>query len=159
MRIKSGIGYDIHRLEEDRKLYLGGIEIPFSQGLAGHSDGDCLIHAIIDALLGALGREDIGECFPDTDPAFKDIRSLVLLEKIVFKLQGLEVQISNIDAVVIAEQPKLGGFISQMKDTLCPILGISQNDLGIKAKTNEGMGEIGKGKAIAAWAVALLQLP
>jgi 2-C-methyl-D-erythritol 2,4-cyclodiphosphate synthase len=159
LRIKSGLGYDIHRLEEGRKLFLGGIEVPFDKGLAGHSDGDCLIHAIIDALLGALGHEDIGQCFPDADPAYKDIRSPALLKKVVSKLQYAEARILNIDSMVIAEQPKLGGFIPHMKETLCPILGISQEDLGIKAKTNEGIGRVGKGKAIAAWAIALLQLP
>ena len=159
MRIKAGIGYDIHRLEAGRKLFLGGVEIPFDKGLAGHSDGDCLIHAIIDALLGALGRRDIGQCFPDTDPKYKDIRSTELLKKIVSELQDAEAEISNIDVVVIAEQPKLGGFIPHMKNTLCPILGLAQEDLGIKAKTNEGLGDVGEGRVIAAWAVALLRQP
>jgi 2-C-methyl-D-erythritol 2,4-cyclodiphosphate synthase len=159
LKIKAGIGYDIHRLEEGGRLFLGGVEIPFSKGLAGHSDGDCLIHAVIDALLGALGSKDIGQCFPDTDPAYKGIRSTELLKKIASELQEKNVEISNLDVVVIAEQPKLGAFIPRMKKVLCPILDLSQDDLGIKAKTNEGVGVVGEGEAIAAWAIALLQLP
>lgn len=159
MKIKAGIGYDIHRLEEGGRLFLGGVEIPFSKGLAGHSDGDCLIHAVIDALLGALGSKDIGQCFPDTDPAYKGIRSTELLKKIASELQDKNAEISNLDVVVIAEQPKLGAFIPRMKKVLCPILDLSQDDLGIKAKTNEGVGVVGEGEAIAAWAIALLQLP
>ena len=159
MKIKAGIGYDIHRLEEGGRLFLGGVEIPFSKGLAGHSDGDCLIHAVIDALLGALGSKDIGQCFPDTDPAYKGIRSTELLKKIASELLDKKAEISNLDVVVIAEQPKLGGFIPHMKEVLCPILDLSQDDLGIKAKTNEGVGVVGEGEAIAAWAIALLQLP
>lgn len=159
MRIKSGIGYDIHRLEEDRKLFLGGAEIPFGKGLAGHSDGDCLIHAIIDALLGALGRKDIGQLFPDSDPVYKDIRSTELLKATVKEIKDAEAEISNIDVLVAAEKPKLSRYIPDMKSILCPILGLAQEDLGIKAKTNEGLGDVGEGRAIAAWAVALLRLP
>jgi 2-C-methyl-D-erythritol 2,4-cyclodiphosphate synthase len=159
LRIKSGIGYDIHRLEEDRKLFLGGAEIPFSKGLAGHSDGDCLIHAIIDALLGALGRKDIGQLFPDSDPVYKDIRSTELLKATVEEIKDAKAEISNIDVLVVAEKPKLGRYIPAMKNILCPILGLAQEDLGIKAKTNEGLGDVGEGRAIASWAVALLCLP
>lgn len=159
MRIKSGIGYDIHRLEEGRKLFLGGIDVPFSKGLVGHSDGDCLIHAIIDALLGALGQKDIGQLFPDTDPGYAGVRSVELLRRTTKEIDNAGAEISNIDVLVVAEEPKLGRYIPDMKNLLCPILGLAQEDLGIKAKTNEGLGDVGEGRAIAAWAVALLRLP
>ncbi|MFC2169188.1 2-C-methyl-D-erythritol 2,4-cyclodiphosphate synthase [Acidobacteriota bacterium] len=157
MKIRAGLGYDIHKLREGRKLFLGGVEIPFSKGLVGHSDGDCLIHAIIDALLGALGEKDIGQYFSDRDPKYKDVRSTELLRKIVAILKKSNVEILNIDSVVLAEKPKLAPFILNMKDILCPILNIGRDCLGIKAKTNEGMGIIGQQEAIAAWAQALIR--
>lgn len=156
MQIKTGIGYDIHRLEQGRKLYLGGVEIPYAKGLLGHSDGDCLIHAIIDSLLGAMGEKDIGQFFPDTNPVYKDMRSTKILASIVSRLNKMDFKISNIDSIIIAEDPKLAKFIPQMKHTLSSILDIKINDLGIKAKSNEGIDEIGKGNAISAWATALL---
>ncbi len=156
MKIKIGIGYDIHRLQEGRKLFLGGIEIDFPKGLSGHSDGDCLIHAIIDALLGAMGERDIGQLFPDSDPRYKDIRSTELLEEIVEKCKSSGWQILHIDSVIIAERPKISIYIGQMKEVLYPLLKIDKKDLGIKAKTNEGMGLIGEGEAIAAFAQALI---
>ncbi len=154
--IRAGLGYDIHRLERGRKLYLGGVEIPFTQGLAGHSDGDCLIHAIIDALLGASGEGDIGQLFPDTDPEFKDIRSTELLNEVVEKLKEKGMEIMNIDSVVIAEEPRLASHILRMKKILGPLLGLDRERLSIKAKTNEGIGLIGKKKAIASWAMVLV---
>lgn len=156
MQIKTGIGYDIHRLEPGRKLYLGGGEIPYAKGLVGHSDGDCLIHAIIDALLGALGEKDIGQYFPDTNPAYKNIRSTEMLASIAVRLKEMDFKIANVDSIIIAEEPNLNEYIPQMRNVLCPILGLDIKDLGIKAKTNEGIGDIGQGNAIAAWATVLL---
>jgi len=158
LKIKTGLGYDIHKLEERRKLFLGGIEIPYHKGLLGHSDGDCLIHAIIDALLGAMGDKDIGQIFPDTDPEYKDIRSTELLNRIVSQLDGKNAEILNIDSIILAEEPHFSSYIPRMKEILCPILQIGQEDLGIKAKTNEGLGVIGQGEAIAAWAQVLIKL-
>lgn len=159
MRIKAGLGFDIHRLEGGRPLYLGGVEIPFSRGLVGHSDGDCLIHAVIDGLLGVAGMRDIGQMFPDTDPEYKNIRSTKLLERTMGSLGERNIEIINIDTVIIAENPRLAPFIPQMKQALCPLLGIGEEDLGIKAKTSEGIGLIGKGKAIAVLAQVLIKVP
>ena len=159
MTIRTGIGYDIHRLEAGRPLFIGGTEIPHTLGLLGHSDGDVLIHAVIDALLGAMGEEDIGQNFPDTAAAYKNIQSMELLKQVASKLKEKQAVITNVDTIVIAEQPKLAPYVSGMKSALCPILGLSENDLSIKAKTHEGMGEVGEGKAIAAWATVLLHMP
>ncbi len=157
MELRAGLGYDIHRLEEGRRLFLGGVEIDFTKGLRGHSDGDCLIHAIIDALLGATGKGDIGHHFPDSDPQIKDVRSTELLKRVMGLMKERNIVILSVDSIVIAEEPKLGPYIPQMKETLGPILGVGQDGLGIKAKTNEGMGVIGKGEAIAAWAQVLVR--
>jgi len=159
LKIKSGLGYDVHRLVEGRKLFLGGVEIPFAKGLLGHSDGDCLIHAIIDALLGALGEKDVGQHFPETDSQYKDIRSTKLLKEVVGKLGRNKVKISHIDSLIIAEEPHLATFIPEMKKVLCAILQIGPEDLGIKARTNEGLDAIGHFEAIAAWATVLLEIP
>lgn len=155
MRVKVGFGYDIHRLKKGRKLYLGGVEIPHSHGLLGHSDGDALIHAVIDALLGAQGEGDIGRLFPDTDAEFKDIRSTDLLKRIMARLKRKRLDVLNIDAVIVAQAPKLAPYVEKMKETLSSILSIPRDNIGIKAKTNEGLGLIGGGRAIACWAVAL----
>jgi len=157
LKIRIGLGYDIHKFKKGRKLYLGGVEIPFSRGLAGHSDGDCLIHSIIDALLGALGEGDIGQFFPDTDPKYRDIRSTELLKEVVEKVKTKGMEIVNVDAVVIAEEPKLSSSIPGMKETLSLLLGVERDNIGIKAKTNEGLGLIGKKRAIASWALALVK--
>ena len=157
MQIKAGLGFDIHRLEKGKKLFLGGAEIPFGQGLIGHSDGDCLIHAIIDGLLGAMGEKDIGQTFPDTDPKYRGIKSTKLLKEVVGTLKKKRFKILNIDSIIIAEEPRLGPYISQMKAILCPLLYVQEEDLGIKAKTHEGIGLIGRGEAIAAWAQVLLK--
>jgi 2-C-methyl-D-erythritol 2,4-cyclodiphosphate synthase len=159
LKIKSGLGYDIHRLVDGRKLFLGGIEIPFAKGLLGHSDGDCLIHAIIDALLGALGEKDIGHHFPETDSQYKDIRSTELLKVVIQRLEKNSTKIAHIDSLVIAEEPRLAAHIPRMKETLCAILRIGPEDLGIKARTNEGLDAVGHGEAIAAWATVLLEIP
>jgi 2-C-methyl-D-erythritol 2,4-cyclodiphosphate synthase len=150
------MGYDLHRLGPGRRLYLGGLHIPYSRGLVGHSDGDVLIHAIIDALLGALGEDDIGRLFPDDDPATKDIRSTKLLTEVLGRLETKKLKILSLDSVVVAEAPKLAPHISAIKDILCPLLHIGREQLGIKAKTNEGLGLIGRRKAMACWAVALI---
>lgn len=156
MKNKVGVGYDIHRLVRGRKLILGGVEIPHGRGSLGHSDGDCLVHALIDALLGALGQGDIGQLFPDTDPGWKDIRSTELLEDVVDLLKDRGATIQNVDAVIAAERPRLGPHVNAMKQTLAPILGVPEGSVGIKAKTNEGLGAVGRGRAIACWAVALI---
>lgn len=159
MKIKSGLGYDIHRLVEGETLFLGGVEIPFDKGLMGHSDGDCLIHAIIDALLGALGEKDIGCRFPDSDPRYRAIRSTALLEEVVRQLERDKIRIAHIDSLIIAEEPHLARYTSRMKDVLCALMRIGPETLGIKAKTNERLDAIGRGEAIAAWATVLLEIP
>lgn len=151
------MGYDIHRLGGGRKLYLGGVEIPSSQGLVGHSDGDCLIHAIMDALLGAQGEGDIGQWFPPADSRYKNVRSTELLKEVMGRVEKNQLEILHVDTIVIAEKPKLSPYISRMKEKLAPLLGISKEDLGIKAKTNEGLGIVGQEEAIAAWATVLLR--
>jgi 2-C-methyl-D-erythritol 2,4-cyclodiphosphate synthase len=155
--IRAGLGYDIHKLEGGRKLFLGGVEIPFSQGLIGHSDGDCLIHSLIDALLGASGKGDIGGFFPDTDPQYKDIRSTKLLEKVVAKITAEGLKILNVDTIIITEKPKLQPYVEQMKETLSSLLRIGASEIGIKAKTKEGLGLVGEGKAISSWAIVLVR--
>jgi len=151
------LGYDLHRLAEGRRLVLGGIEIPFSKGLLGHSDADVLVHAIIDALLGAAGEADIGSLFPDSDPGFKDAAGTALLRVVMDRLRSKRLAVRHVDCVVVAEAPKIGPHVSRMKETLAPLLGLAPDRLGIKAKTNEGTGLIGEGGAIACWAVALLE--
>lgn len=153
---KIGIGYDIHRLVEGRKLYLGGFEVPYVKGLLGHSDADVLIHAICDALLGAMGEEDIGQKFPDSDPKYHDIRSTELLKMIMDSLRVKFFSINNIDAVIIAQEPKLEAFKCQIRRSLAETLNISEDRINVKAKTNEGLGEIGRNEAIASFAVAML---
>jgi len=157
LKIKIGLGYDIHRLSKGRDLYLGGIKISHPLGLVGHSDGDCLVHALIDALLGAAGQPDVGRLFPDTDPEFEGIHSTVLLAKVVSRLRRRGRRVVNADVVVIAQAPKLASHIEAMKDALCPILGVPRDNLGIKAKTNEGLGLIGRERAVACWAVVLVE--
>ena len=157
MKIRIGLGYDIHPLLGGRTLYLGGVDIPYSKGLVGHSDGDCLIHAIADALLGAMGEKNIGLLFPDTDTAYKDIRSTRLLEAVVGRLVEKKMVINNIDSVIICQEPRLAEQVLRMKEVLCPILQIPPESLGIKPRTNEGIGSIGRGDAIAAMATVLIQ--
>jgi len=156
---KTGFGYDIHRLEAGRRLILGGVDIPFQEGLAGHSDGDALVHAVIDALLGALGEGDIGGRFPDNDARYKGARSTGLLAEVVGLLKERGAEIVNVDTVIVAEEPKMGPHVPAMKAGLSPVLGIPETCLGIKAKTNEGLGPVGEKRAIACFAVALLRFP
>ena len=156
---KIGFGYDIHRLEAGRRLVLGGVDIPHAAGLLGHSDGDALVHAIIDALLGAIGEGDIGTHFPDTDPRTEGARSTGLLETVMGLVRARGAEIVNVDAVIVAEEPKMGPHIPAMKAALSPILGVPESSLGLKAKTNEGLGPVGEKRAIACYAVALIKLP
>lgn len=155
--VRSGIGYDLHRLEPGRKLILGGLEVPFDRGPVGHSDGDVLSHAICDALLGAAGLGDIGAHFPDNDPQWKGASSLVFLERIRALLEEKGLRIAHLDAVVIAEQPKLGPHFPAMREALAKALGIEPYQINLKAKTNEGVDALGRGEAIAAHAIATLE--
>lgn len=152
--MKVGIGYDIHRLVPGRKLILGGMEIVFPLGLLGHSDADVLIHAVIDALLGAAGLGDIGRHFPDTDNRYRGISSMELLEETKAKVKASGYGIGNLDVTVILESPKLAALIPGMEEKIAEALGIEKTQINIKATTNEGIDSIGKGKAIAAWAIA-----
>ncbi len=157
MEQKVGIGYDSHRLSKYRKMYIGGIKIPYEYGLEGHSDADVLIHAIIDALLGAAGLGDIGTLFPDTDEKYKDIKSTLLLKDAVKRIRKSGWKIVNIDSIVLAELPKLKPFIQRMREELSEIINIEVSCISIKAKTNEGMGFVGRYEGIAALAVVLLK--
>jgi 2-C-methyl-D-erythritol 2,4-cyclodiphosphate synthase len=151
---RAGIGYDLHRLAAGRKLVLGGIEVPFEKGPVGHSDGDALAHAICDALLGAAGLGDIGTHFPDTDPKWKNAHSLRFLEHVRGLLAERHLRIVHLDAIVITERPKLGPHFSAMREALAQALGIEASRINLKAKTNEGVGAVGRGEAIAAQAIA-----
>ncbi|MBE0466912.1 MAG: 2-C-methyl-D-erythritol 2,4-cyclodiphosphate synthase, partial [Candidatus Desulforudis sp.] len=155
--VRTGFGYDVHRLVGDRKLVLGGVEIPFDRGLAGHSDADVLVHAVMDALLGAAGAGDIGGLFPDNDPAFRGLSSLVLLDRVagVVRERGLEV--ANLDAVVVAQAPRLAPFIPRMEGNIARVLGVSPAVVNVKATTTEGLGFTGAGAGMAAYAVAALR--
>ncbi len=155
--MKIGIGYDIHRLVKNRKLILGGVHIPSKKGLLGYSDADVLIHAICDAILGALGEPDIGQLFPDTEPRYKGISSIILLKEVSKILRENRYRINNIDSIVILEKPKLSLFKGKIIRNLAGILGIDSALVNIKAKTNESLGDTGKNKAIAAYAVVSLK--
>lgn len=154
--MKIGIGYDIHRLVTGRKLILGGVEIPFEKGLSGHSDADVLAHSICDAILGALGKGDIGLHFPDTDPKYKDISSMILLGKVSEIMTKANFQVNNLDAVIIAQNPHLSPYIEEMKKNVSRVLSSNQEIINIKATTNEGLGLIGQGEGIAAYAIVSL---
>ena len=154
---RIGLGYDIHKLTTGRELIIGGDKITHEKGLLGHSDADVLIHAIIDAMLGALALADIGTLFPDTDKKFKDIDSTVLLEKVYRKISEKGWQIGNIDSNIIAQEPKMMPYIPKMKKVLCKILEIQPEELSIKAKTNENLDAVGEKLAIEAHAVVMLK--
>jgi 2-C-methyl-D-erythritol 2,4-cyclodiphosphate synthase len=158
MTTRSGIGYDLHRLEPGRKLIIGGIELPFDKGPAGHSDGDVLAHALCDALFGAAGLGDIGKHFPDTDPQWKGANSLIFLEHARKLLDEKCFTIEHVDAVVILEKPKLGPHFPAMREALASALEVPAEKIHLKAKTNEGVDAIGRGEALAAWVVATLSL-
>jgi len=154
---RSGIGYDLHRLSEGRKLTIGGIEVPFDKGSVGHSDGDVLCHALCDALLGAGGLGDIGTHFPDTDPKWKGASSLLFLEHARKLLADRRMSIVHVDAIVVCERPKLGPHFPAMRAALANVLGLAVEDINLKAKTNEGVDAVGRGEAIAAHAIATVE--
>ncbi len=156
-KTRVGIGIDFHRLREEVPLILGGVKIPYAKGLVGHSDADVLTHALCDALLGAAGLGDIGTHFPDTDEAYKGIASLKLLERVVGLLAKAGYRPINIDAVVIAEAPKLVPLFAAMQKNLAPILGLPSEAISLKATTSEGMGSLGRGEGIGALCVALIE--
>jgi 2-C-methyl-D-erythritol 4-phosphate cytidylyltransferase/2-C-methyl-D-erythritol 2,4-cyclodiphosphate synthase len=154
--IRIGNGYDLHRLVPGRPLILGGVAVPFDKGLDGHSDADVVCHAITDAILGAASAGDIGRHFPDTDPAFKGANSIDLLKRAVAVVRAAGYRVSNVDVVVIAQQPKLSTHVEAMRATLAAAIGIEPQQVSVKGKTNEGVDAIGTGDAIAAHAVALI---
>lgn len=154
--IRIGNGYDVHRLVENRRLIMGGVEIPYEKGLLGHSDADVLVHAIMDALLGACNERDIGKHFPDTDNSFKNISSLKLLEKVREIIKEKDYKVGNIDSIIVAQAPKMAPYIDQMKQNISEILGIASDSVNVKATTTEGLGFTGTGEGIAVYAVACL---
>jgi 2-C-methyl-D-erythritol 2,4-cyclodiphosphate synthase len=154
-----GIGYDVHRLVPGRKLILGGVDIPFEKGLDGHSDADVLMHAVCDAVLGAIGLRDIGTFFPNTDPRWKGAPSRLFLHEAAQQVKFRDGRIINVDATIIAQQPKIGPYVDKMKEHLAAALGMSFEKVGVKATTNEQLGFIGREEGIAAMAVASVFLP
>lgn len=156
--MRIGHGYDVHRLVEGRRLIMGGVEIPFEKGLLGHSDADVLLHAVADALLGALALGDIGKHFPDTDLAFKGADSIKLLEHVVGLVQGRGYRVGNLDATIIAQRPKMAPHIQGMCENIARVCGVEAGRINVKATTEEGLGFTGNGEGIAAHAVVLLVL-
>jgi len=155
--MRVGVGYDVHPLVSGRRLVLGGVEIPFEKGLDGHSDADVLVHAIIDALLGATGLGDIGLQFPSSDPRYKDISSVSLLRQIISLLRAQGWLVCNVDASIVAERPKLTPFIADMRAIISEALGIGVEQVSVKSTTSKGLGFLGKGEGIAAHAVAMVE--
>ncbi|MCT4686423.1 2-C-methyl-D-erythritol 2,4-cyclodiphosphate synthase [Vallitalea sp.] len=155
--MRIGMGYDVHRLVEDRRLILGGVEIPYEKGLLGHSDADVLVHAIMDALLGAMGKGDIGKHFPDTDNKLKSISSLKLMAQVKELLTSEGYSIINIDSTIIAQRPKMADYIQEMRVNIANILNIEIENINIKATTEEGLGFTGEGLGIASQAICLLE--
>ncbi|MDD3965925.1 MAG: 2-C-methyl-D-erythritol 2,4-cyclodiphosphate synthase [Candidatus Neomarinimicrobiota bacterium] len=153
---RIGHGYDVHRLSEDRRLKLGGVEIPYEKGCLGHSDADVLLHALMDALLGAAALGDLGRHFPDSDPAYKDIDSLVLLRQVSGLLSEARFGVMNVDATLVLQQPKVAAYIESMRRNIAEALHISPDAVSVKATTEEGLGFTGKGEGVAAYAVVLL---
>lgn len=155
--MKIGIGYDVHNLVENRKLILGGIEVPHYKGLQGHSDGDVLVHAIMDAIIGAMGKGDIGRHFPDTDKQYKDIYSITLLENVIESMKQEGYRIGNMDCIVVAQKPKLAGYIGEMEKKIAETCGMEIDDLNIKATTTEKLGFEGREEGISSQVVVLLR--
>ncbi|WP_003545201.1 2-C-methyl-D-erythritol 2,4-cyclodiphosphate synthase [Desulfotomaculum nigrificans] len=155
--MRIGIGYDVHKLVPERELILGGVKIPYQQGLLGHSDADVLVHAVMDALLGAAAMGDIGQHFPDHDPAYKGIDSLKLLAQVRDKLIGDGYMVNNIDAVVVAQAPKLAPYIPAMRENLARVLGMETGEVNVKATTTEYLGFAGRGEGIGAYAVCTIR--
>ena len=158
LKIRSGIGYDIHRIENGNGLYIGGIKVSDHLTFIAHSDGDVLIHALIDSLLGASGEKDIGELFPDTDPAYKNISSIELLQKTKAVLSDQKVEIINIDCVVVAEKPKILPFKPRIRSQISTILGIPASDFNLKAKTKEKVDAVGRGEAIECFCTSMIRI-
>lgn len=155
--LRLGLGYDIHRLRRGRPLILGGVAIPFSYGLDGHSDADVICHAVADSLLGAANLGDIGSHFPNDDPAYRNISSLKLLAQVRMLLKRQKASIQNIDVMLIAEKPKISGYLGQMKANIAYALGIAVERVSLKATTNEKLGSLGRGQGLAAFAVSLIE--
>uniref|UniRef100_C6E7N8 2-C-methyl-D-erythritol 2,4-cyclodiphosphate synthase n=1 Tax=Geobacter sp. (strain M21) TaxID=443144 RepID=C6E7N8_GEOSM len=156
-QMRIGHGYDVHRLVEGRKLILGGVDVPYAKGLLGHSDADVLLHAISDAILGAIGEGDIGRHFPDTDPAYKGADSIKLLQHVMGLADAKGYRIGNVDATVVAQRPKLAPFIQQMRQNIARALATDDDRVNVKATTTEELGFAGRGEGIAAYGVALLE--
>ncbi|GKX64761.1 2-C-methyl-D-erythritol 2,4-cyclodiphosphate synthase [Inconstantimicrobium mannanitabidum] len=155
--MRIGLGYDVHRLVNDRPLILGGVKIPYEKGLLGHSDADVLLHAIMDALLGALALGDLGKHFPDTDNNFKDISSELLLQKVYDLILNKGYKVSNLDSIIIAQKPKMAPYIDSMRENIAKLLNISVDDVSVKATTEEGLGFTGSGEGISSQCVCLLE--
>ncbi len=155
--MRIGMGYDVHRLAEDRALIIGGVDIPYTLGLLGHSDADVLLHAVMDAMLGAAGLGDIGRHFPDSDPAYKGISSLKLLEEVVSLIEAAGFTVGNIDATIIAQKPKMAPYIQQMRLNMAARMHVDVSRVNVKATTEEGLGFTGEGLGIASQAVCLLK--
>ena len=154
--MRVGFGYDVHRLVEERKLILGGVEVPYEKGLLGHSDADVLVHALMDAMLGAAGMGDIGRHFPDTDNQYKGIDSMLLLERVTQLLHEAGYKVNNIDVTVVAQRPKLAGFIPQMVTNIARVVGAEESMVNVKATTTEKVGFEGEGLGISAYAVCTI---
>ena len=159
MNVRTGIGYDLHRLSPDRPLILGGVRISFDRGLLGHSDADVVLHALCDALLGAAGQPDIGELFPDSDPAWKDADSRGFVAEVLARIRAAGFDVSNVDLIIHAQQPRLGSDKDRIRTSVANLLGLPPERVGIKATSNEGLDAIGRGEALACWASVLLASP
>ncbi len=158
IKIRSGVGYDIHRLTPGNGLYVGGVKVSTELQAVAHSDGDVLIHALIDSLLGALGEPDIGEAFPDTDPRYRGVRSETLLAEVRQRVAAHEAEIQSVDCVVIAETPKISPFKAEIREKLSALLNMAPEDINLKAKTKEKMDSVGRGEAIECFAVSMVRL-
>lgn len=158
MGMRVGLGYDVHKLAENRKLIVGGVDIPYEKGLLGHSDADVLIHAIMDALLGASKLGDIGVLFPDSDPKYKDISSITLLKYVKEAMDKKIIKIINIDSIIVAQKPKMRPYIEEMEKNIAKALGISTDDVNVKATTEEELGFTGSGEGISSKAVCLIEM-
>lgn len=155
--LRVGFGYDVHRLVEDQKLFLGGVEIPYEKGLLGHSDADVLVHALMDALLGAAGKGDIGRHFPDTDNRYKGINSMILLEQVMQLLWTEGYSVNNVDITVVAQRPKLAGYIPLMEENLAQVMKVASSAVNVKATTTEKLGFEGEGLGISSYAVCTIE--
>ncbi len=158
MSMRVGLGYDVHKLAENRKLIIGGVDIPYEKGLLGHSDADVLIHAIMDALLGASKLGDIGVLFPDTDPKYKGISSITLLKYVKEEMEKKNIRIVNIDSIIVAQKPKMRPYIAEMEENIAKALNIKVDDINVKATTEEELGFTGSGEGISSKAVCMIEM-